>query len=209
MRALDFRIPNDIMKIDIGKIDAKEDVEAAVTYECLLNVTTSISSARFRKGTCTHLKAELDSAKASLLNSPEASRQAESTRQRERERETEREYRRGRERRVRQDSRGRSFDPFASRDDEYESRHVARNGGVETNRDAQTMKRKRKRERERGGRKGSGCRIFFSVETNALRARKFQSPSASTYVRTYVRIRWTFPIRADGRFMAARGCRRI
>jgi hypothetical protein len=77
------------MKIDIGKIDAKEDVEAAVTYECLLNVTTSISSARFRKGTCTHLKAELDSAKASLLNSPEASRQAESTRQRERERQRE------------------------------------------------------------------------------------------------------------------------
>jgi len=90
LRALDFRIPNDIMKIDIGKIDAKEDVEAAVTYECLLNVTTSISSARFRKGTCTHLKAELDSAKASLLNSPEASRQAESTRQRERERNRER-----------------------------------------------------------------------------------------------------------------------
>jgi len=37
-------MPNDIMKIDIGKIDAKEDVEDAVTYECLLNVTTSISS---------------------------------------------------------------------------------------------------------------------------------------------------------------------
>jgi len=44
LRALDFRMPNDIMKIDIGKIDAKEDVEDAVTYECLLNVTTSISS---------------------------------------------------------------------------------------------------------------------------------------------------------------------
>jgi len=77
------------MKIDIGKIDAKEDVEDAVTYECLLNVTTSISSARLREETCTRLQAELDSAKASVLNSPEASRQAESARMRERERERE------------------------------------------------------------------------------------------------------------------------
>lgn len=77
-------------------------------------------------------------------------------------------------------------DPFASRDVEYESRHVAwRILGMR--RDATTM-RKRDRERERKRRRigwKSGCRIFFPVETNALRAGKFQS-LASTYVRTYV-----------------------
>lgn len=77
-------------------------------------------------------------------------------------------------------------DPFASCDVEYESRHVARRI-LGMRRDAMTM-RKRDRERERKRRRigwKGGCRIFFPVETNALRAGKFQS-LASTYVRTYV-----------------------
>lgn len=60
------------------------------------------------------------------------------------------------------------------RDVEYELRHVARNP-----RDASRMwcaGWSSKKGRGREERRGSGCGIFFPVETNALRVRKFQSP---------------------------------
>lgn len=94
------------------KIDAKEDLEDVLIHECLLNVATFLSFTS--KGKLTYVE----------LNS--GSLEADTKRKRQRGRKARKidEHAKGRDR---MDWRGRSSDPSASRDAEYESRHVAQN----------------------------------------------------------------------------------
>lgn len=90
---------------------------------------------------------------------------------------------------MRKDWKSRSSDPFASRDAEYESRHVAQNPWDASVRDARddTAREKKKKKKKK---RGSG---YFSQWKQTRYV-----PGNFNRLHFDVSTRWTFPIRPDG-----------
>lgn len=115
---------------------------------------------------------------------------AESGREKQSERERKKASKNWRARgRRRKDRRGRSSDPSVSHDAEYESRHVAQNPWVASERDAPDERAGREKRRKKG--RGANAGYFSRWKQTRYVPGNFNRPRFDVSG-------WTLPIRADG-----------